>query len=277
MKLTILFVAMLTSLLLLSCNDDDDELKLTKKDGLPSFFEQINQTYNTQIYFSYQDNQITLFKNDDGSTSRYNYESGFPSEIISGPPTNAADGHGETRFIKETDHKIRVEGWGEPSSMLHIREIELDDNGFPVKITDLGSFDRIDGNLIQMREGAKYAKITIDPTTKNLLKREVFKLKNSELIATYSYEYENTPGTMSSIDWPLWLFIYLCDGNSTSYTSSYRQFFNYKNNLIKETAFNKEEGINCTVNYTYTYNQNGYPITATNDRYEVENKVTIRY
>lgn len=273
MKKTTLFAAMLTSLLLLSCNDDDD-LKLTKEEGLPGFFEQND---GTKIYVSYQGNQPTQVKKKNGSATTYKYEGGIPSEIIFTPPKDVADGHGGTSFIKEGDNKIRVESWGEPSSLLYVKEIELDKDKTPVKITNIGAFERGPEGLFKVYDGVEFVKITIDPITKNILKNEVFSLENSELLATYSYEYDNNPGTMSEIDWPLWLFIYYCSDNASYYDSYYRQFFNYKNNLVKETVDNKAESTTYTVNYTYTYSKNGYPVSATNDKFQYENNITIRY
>ncbi|MDR2918539.1 MAG: permease [Tannerella sp.] len=269
MKKTTLLTAMLTSLLLLSCNDDD--LELTKKGGQPSLFEQ----NSTKIYFSYQDNQITQIKKKNGSTIHYTYENGSLSNLSFTPPPNVADGHGSSTFIQESENKIRVESWGEPSFDIHVQEIEVNNN--QVKITEIGSFQQGPDGLTKVYEGKRYTQITLDPATKNILKREVFSIETSELLATYSYEYDNNPGTMSAIDWPLWLRIYFCEDNSFSYYSQYRQYFNYKNNLIKETADNKEENTEYTVNYTYTYNKSGYPITATNDKYQEANKITIRY
>lgn len=273
MKKTTLFAAMLTSLLFLSCNDDDD-LRITKKDGQPSLFE---QSSNTKIYFSYQDNQITQIKRKNGSTAQYTYENGTLSKISFTPPANVADGNGSSTFIQESENKIRVESWGEPSFDIYVKEIEVHNDNNQVTITEIGSFEQGPDGLTKTYEGTKYTQITLDPITKNIIRREVFNIANSELLATYSYEYDNNPGTMSSIDWPLWLHIYLCEDRSYSYYSQERQFFNYKNNLIKETVDNKEENAKYTVNYTYTYNKNGYPITATNDKYQEKNKITIRY
>lgn len=273
MKRITLFVAMLSSILLLSCNDDDD-LKLTKEEGLPGFFEQND---GTKFYVSYLGNQPTQVKRKGGSTTSYEYEEGIPSKIVFTPPKDVADGNGATSFTKEDDNKIRVESWGEPSFDLYVQEIELDEEKNPVRITDIGAFERGPEGLTKVRDGVKYVKITIDPTTKNILKNEVFSLENSELLATYSYEYDNNPGTMSKIDWPLWLFIYYCNNNSSYYNSYYRQFFNYKNNLVKETADDKAESTNYTVNYTYTYNKNGYPVSASNDKSLYENSIVIQY
>lgn len=273
MKKTTLLTAMLTSLLLLSCNDDDDDLELTKKDGQPSMFEQSS----TKIYFSYQNNQITQRKTKNGSTAHYTYENGSLAKISFTPPPNVADGHGSSSFIQESENKIRVESWGEPSFDIHVQEIEVDNANNQVKITEIGSFKQGPDGLTKVYEGTRYTQITLDPFTKNIVKREVFSNETSELLATYSYEYDNNPGTMSSIDWPLWLRIYLCEDYSYSYYSYQRQYFNYKNNLIKEIADNKEENTEYTVNYTYDYNKNGYPTTATNDKYQERNKLTIRY
>lgn len=273
MKRTVLFTTMILSVCLLSCNSDD-ELKLTKKEGQPSLFENNDKS---NMHLSYQNNQITRIKDMGGSMAEYHYENGIPSQIIFSPAKGMIDGNGDTRFIKENDNKIRVESWGEPSPYLHVQEITFDDDQQSVHITDIGSFEYRTDSLYKVREGIRQCKITLDPSTKNILKREEFSLEKSELVATHSYEYDNNPGTMSHIDWPLWLYIYSCESRSTLYDSPNRQFFNYKNNLIKETVDNKAENTSYTVNYTYTHNKNGYPISAANDSHQDQSAITIRY
>ena len=80
--------------------------------------------------------------NQDGFTTTFNYKGDELRGISYAPPSdpNIAERKRLYRFRKE-GNKIIVKQSGEPSmDISYNQEIELDGNGFPTKITDLGAF-----------------------------------------------------------------------------------------------------------------------------------------
>ena len=142
----------------------------------------------------------------------------------------------------------------------------------PVKITDKGIFEYTGGETErkQIREGKYYSLLSIDPTTRNLLKEEVYLLETDAKVATYTYEYENTPGVMSKVDLPVWYYAYR---NHMSYwdNGAGNLYFNYSNNLVKKIIDDDLNEVRKTVEISYEYNQAGFPVRmiCENDMFEI--------
>lgn len=149
------------------------------------------------------------------------------------------------------------------------QEIELDGNGFPTKITDLGAFQITSEGYKKVWDGKYYYALTFEPSTKNLLKLEKFNLEDSTLITTSSFQYSDQPGSMSQVELPLWFFSY----HSLTSGISSRQYLNYRNTLTEETVTDGKTGNTHTTYYKYTYNKNAYPVAVDNG----EEKMDIRY
>lgn len=262
-----------------ACSNDDDNLRTTRVNGMPSSIKyRDNDNEDKQVYFYYQDNRLSRIKEIKGSIMDFNYEDNELASVSTSPEDkNVMDGHGSSSFRKEGSNKIIIESSGEPSFDVYRIELELDDNNFPVKATETGLFSITGPNqLTKVWDGKNYAVFEYDRTTRNLIKQTVYDKKTSDVVATYTYEYDNNPGALSRMELPLWYYAYRAYGNR-DYNYNYSSlFFNYANNLLKETI-NKEETSEADItNYIYQYNNNNTPIVMDNDKNEVKN-MTITY
>lgn len=270
---TIASTAFITaSLALLSCSDNE-AFPQTGKEGCPSSFE-----YEKQGTFglSYQGNQLSQVTAPEGSTTQFSYGGKTLMTVSFAPPAGVADGHGSINFTEAGENKIRMESSGEPGFHLRVEEIELNEFRLPAKITELGIYVRTDEGLKQMAEGKTYISFTYDPSTRNLLKYERFSIQDSTLQATYSFRYDQSPGTMSRIDIPAWFPVYWAYRHGYSSDIYDRQFLNYTNNVVEMAVDDPEKHLQSVSTYQYTYNKNDYPIAASSDAPGAE-KVSIRY
>ncbi len=238
----------------ISCNDDE-EIRLTKENGKPSFIK--FDEYDGDIYFYYEGNHITQIIEEKGAIINFKYINDELASLSMRPTDKEMpDGNVFIEFKKE-DNKIIVESTVDPFFDTIIKEIELDENNIPIKITDKGLYHREE----KLEDGAYYSVLLFDPKTKNLIKEETFDIATSQLIATRTYQYENTPGIFSKTDFPLWFYAYQ---NQNYYHFSLRYYiiyFNYSNNIsnmiIEDSRYNNIEKIN----YNYNYNKDGFPIS----------------
>lgn len=255
---------------LFSCDNDSEGFDFTGKNGLPSAFKTDNQT----IYLSYSGNQLLKMMKKDGSTTSFNYEGNELRSVSFAPPAdpNIADGHGSTDFERE-GNKILVKSCGEPSlDVSYNQEIELDENGLPIKITDLGAFQMTSEGYNKIGDGKNYLILSFDSSTKNLLKLEIFNLEDSRLITTHTFTYNNQPGSMSQVELPLWFFSFWFQKSSYSTGTYPRQFLNHQNTLTEETITDGETGNTQTIHYKYTYNKSSYPVSVDNGEESMEIK-----
>lgn len=266
--LQILFVLVCT--IVVSCSDDDGDLKSTGIDGKPGKvvmkYTDPNST-DTDVFFYYQGDKLTGTKEIKGSVLAFNYKDNELTSVTTSPEDkDVADGHGSTTFNKEGS-KIIIESWGEPSSYSFRWELELDENNIPVKITDLGTYSHLgaNGELSKVRDGEYYSVFAYEQATKNLVKQTIYKISTSTIVATYEYEYDKNPGAISKIGLPLYYYAYKAYLNR-DYRSVYnRLFFNYSNNILKEMV-DTEEG-ESIINYTYQYKKSNTPASMGSDVY----------
>lgn len=258
---TLLFLAGVTS----GCDGDND---FRGENGKPS---SIKSGDNSRVLFSYSNGakQITQIKEIKGSVWDFKYENNMLSSISFSPEDKrVADGHGFTEFIRE-GNKIIIEQTGEPSFDMFKQELESDGDGIPVKITDIGVYSHIgNGEIAKVREGESYSVFTYDLTTKNLLKQTVYNQVTLEVTANYSYEYDNKQGAISKLDLPLWFYAYSAYNNKDYRNGYNRIFFNYSNNVIKETVTNiAEGGQSSVISYNLQYNNDNFPTSMGNNLY----------
>jgi len=257
--------------ILLSCSKDDQP-QLTNVDGKPSCVK-INDYEETNVFFSYQGNRLSEIKEIGGSIQSFNYENeDLLSISVSPEDKRVADGHGYTKFRKESDYKIVVEATGEPNFDMYRHEVELNKNNIPVRITDLGIFGYTgdNGEISRTREGQYYAVFTYGEATNNLIRIVVYDIISSEEVAVYDYEYDSNIGAISKMDLPLWYYAYRAFmGRDYRYRYG-RIFFNYGNNLVKENVFKTDNVTEQnTYNYLYKYNKDNVPISMRSDNGEI--------
>lgn len=239
----------------LSCSDDDN-FPYTGQNGRMSGVKFPDDTF---VQFHYIGSRITQIKDSEGFVSDFSYEGNGPSKITYYPTDDRiADGNGVTSFKREAN-KIRVESWGEPSSSLYVQEIELDENEMPVTITDKGIYEYSADGPVKVEEGNYYAFLTFDPVTRSLLKEEVYSFKTSEMVATFSYEYEETPGVMSKVDLPLWFYAYKMHMSYWENSAS-NLYFNYSQNLTRKVIEDTRNSSHTDIRYSYEYNKSGFPV-----------------
>lgn len=270
----LIMAGVLSLLFLLGCSDNDDELVRTYQEGKPSC---IIAGDNTKTFIYYQGDRISRIKETDGATYNFEYKDNELTSIsFYQTDKNIMDGFGGIHFKRE-GNKIMIESSGAPSFILAVKELELDDNDIPIKMTDMGFYEQTANGLEKMREGKYYTLFHFDDTTKNLLKMETFDIATNKLEASFQLVYDDSYGIMSNLNMPLWFYAYYNHSFYNSYTlkAIFRlPFFNYANNLIKATydiettsyyGYVDLERINeisehGIINYSYMYNKNKYPI-----------------
>lgn len=252
---------------------EKDEHALTGENGRPS-----NVTYvDTSIEYSYTNQRLTQIR-EKGITIRTFHYKGDELDYVSFTPDDPriADGNGSNHFKRE-GNIITIQSWGEPSFNQIEFIMELDEHDLPVKITVNGGYSNNSGTIEKTVEGRQYALFSIDPSTRNLLKQEIFDKQTNERIALYEYEYENTPGAMSKSSLPLWYHIWIAYGLPYASGDDRDLFLNYVNNIrLKKVNDSRYDQPQKTVRYRYTYNKDGFPITQTCDD-GLEEGLSIRY
>ena len=256
---------------LFSC-DNDSFIQTTGKDGRPSAFE-VESGETTGLF--YQGAQLSTMKKKDGSSTGFTYGDRSLLRVSFEPPHGMADGHGDISFLYKDENKIRIESWGEPSFTIRVNEMELDSRKRPVQITELGYFQQTKKGLEQVGEGKEYTLFSYDPTTGLLSGTDKYTLSDGQLLISYRFSYENSPGIMSQVDLPVWFSIYWGTQYLDGHNSIDLQFLNYKSNL-REIKINPQEGDPTVLPLHYTYNKSDYPVTVS-DQQEPANKIRIQY
>lgn len=260
----------------LSCDKNDDNLKLTKENGKPSM---IQKEDGSKVYFYYDGDKLSEIKEIKGSVASYKYENDDLVSVSYAPEDKAvADGHAFTKFQKMDTNKIRIESSGEPSFDVYKWEIDVF-GGLPMRITELGFYssdpDRAESPL---QEGLYYGDFAYDPTMESLLKLTIYNKETNEKVATYTYEYDDKPGAISKIDLPLWYYAYRAYRNR-AYFGDYNKLFDcHVNNILGVTIDEvaPEDDAATEVVWTYDYNDENYPVTQTNNRFDLS-QIRITY
>ena len=268
------FVCLLASLLFFSC-DNDDEFPRTGVPGRPSA---ILYEDGSRSVFSYSGQRLDQIGRPEGGGTDFEYENGELVCLSSFPPPNMADGHGSTRFEQTSDGKILVRSAGEPAlDVFGLKEIELDADGFPVKITDKGYYRASytdkktpEGKMEyilhteQLYPGKSYTLLSFDHATGLLRQQEEYSATDSTLQYRFTYEYDATPGIFSLMRLPNWFWGYQMYSYRMSTNLYCRQFFNYSKNLTRETIFTASDNQTQTLTYSSIYDNNGYPVVISN-------------
>ena len=186
-----------------------------------------------------------------------------------------ADGHAWVHFNKIGDKTYEVSRGGEPSMDIDYREeVTLDTNGLPIRVTFTGIFQQGANQEKQIEEGDRYALLTFDPATRQLLNQEVYD-KESNLLVKYTYEYDNASGSISHLELPMRFLGWWYYSHAYSYDFENIQLLNHRHNITKITSENSE-GKRSSVTYTYKYNKNNFPVFVFCDRWKGK-EVEIRY
>ncbi len=173
MKKTItqILVVLVYSVFIVSCDNDDNDLQVTGINGKPSGIKYDN----TNVFYYYQGSKLSEIKEIKGSISDFRYENNELVSISYSPEDkNVADGIGSTVFRKDANNKIIIESSGAPSFSLYRHELEVNENNIPLKITEVGIYDRTgtNGELSKVMDGKYYAVFTYDSENKNLINTE---------------------------------------------------------------------------------------------------------
>lgn len=247
-----LFIPVL--LLLLSCSDSDDDQGI---DGRPTNITRTTSDGSqVSTRFSYEGGRISKIQEIDFEEV-FKYENG---ELISSysHPLNSqiADGASTKTFTK-SNNTIVVEITAEPSSQIFRYSIYLDDRGFPLRIVYDGIYKYNDEGLLLVESGGYYMTFDYNQTTKVLTKMTKYKYDTTDVLASYTYEYDENVGVFSQANMPTWYYVFSA---SRSASSSYNVLYlNYNHNVLKETI--TENGLSNIANFTYQYNSNKAPIS----------------
>lgn len=257
-----------------SCNKN--EIEPTRLNGKPSMVKQDNQT---KTFFYYTGNKIAKIKEKRGSVYKFNYTGEELTSIdVSPEDRRVEDGIGTSTFTRE-GNKIIIHSSGAPSlDIVAIKELELDANETPVKLTDLGFFRQTSDGLKKEADGTYYTLFTFNPLTGSLWKQKTYDIYTGELTASCSYEYDNASGMLNRVDMPLWFYAYWLHLGKHFYWDPLKALFhNYANNLQTViVSYHKEEEKEMIANYQYQYNQYEYPFFIEND-YPTNSMFTISY
>lgn len=259
-----ILAVLICSIFIVSCDNDDNDLQVTGINGKPSGIKYDN----TNAFFYYQGSKLSRIKEIKGSILDFKYENNELVSISYSPEDKGVqDGIGSTVFRKEGSNKIIIESSGAPSFSLYRHELEVNENNIPIKITEVGIYDRTgtSGELSKVMDGKYYAVFTYDSDNKNLIKQTLYNKSTSEIVTTYDYEYDNNLGIMSKIDLPLWFYAYKAYGARDFRNTYNRIYFNYCNNVIKETISDVSVTRQNVFNYNYQYNKADVPISMGGD------------
>ncbi len=243
-----------TTFYLSSC-DKDESFPTSGIKGLPTAITSDNQT----LRLAYTENRLSELQWSEGSTLRFSYTSHALDNLITLPPKGVADGYGSTTF----EHKgttIQISSSGEPSlDITHRLSMDLDENGIPTRITDLGSFRHSGENQTQEHPGESYTLFTTCPETGSLSKMEIYSRTDSTLLATYTYTYDNRRGMAGLIDLPIW-FPYYWE-YTRRYSNDIREhlFLNRTHNVTQITYTDQRSSTGENLLFTYSYGSDGYP------------------
>lgn len=258
-----------------SCSDNDNS---KSENGKPSFIE-TNQNVKSRIKFYYQDNHISKIVEKEGSTIYFEYNN---NELISLSlcPTNQEimDGNIFIKFSK-VENKIIINKSGDCETST--AEIELNENDIPIKMTYKGlDFPELENSFNP--NISYYSQFTFAPQTSKLLKEEIFYQNYSDIIYSYTYEYEESPGIFNEINLPLWFHAYCCHYARNATTGFELLFANYTNNVLEKNIdlFVDDMILNTRINYVYSYDKCGFPgiITTHNRDKKSDNQIiNIKY
>ncbi|MDR2041049.1 MAG: permease [Tannerella sp.] len=251
-------VIALFSLGTLSCDGEEEG----RPSGKPV---KIKSSDNSGASFSYEGNRLVqMQENGSGSTIAFRYENGELASLSFSPTDpKVADGHGYTRFKREENGKITVESGGEPATdMFRVQEIELDANHFPIKITDLGVYSIGKEGRTKEYDGAYCSLFSWDASTGQLLREEVCEIGTSQVVATYTYKYDNAPGLLSEVDCPLWFYAYWNRERHYALGTYRALFFGYANNLTEVTIDDSPDDRHEVLKYDYDYSPEGFPVAV---------------
>lgn len=272
------FFILLCAIVMVSCSNDDGDFQLTGVNGRPSSIKSQNRGMG-DIFFYYQGNQISSIKQTKGTISQFRYDNNeLVSVDFSPEDKNIADGSGSISFKKEGNNKIIIESLAEPSSNKYRWELELNEDNIPIKITDKGIFS-ISGtseDLSVAGEREYYGVFSYDPVTKSLKSQAIYSIKTGKIVAAYTYEYDSNIGAISKVDLPLWYYAYMVYRSRDSASAYDRLFFNYSNNIVKESIDSDNIAVKDVINYTYKYNKENAPILMKSDRPNTED-LSITY
>ena len=85
---------------------------------------------------------------------------------------------------------------------------------------------------------------------------------NQKLIATRTYEYEDTPGIFSKVDLPLWFYAYINQvGFLLGTNIAYMNYFNNISKTSYEPTEPSDKDKAGEISYNYKYNKDGFPIS----------------
>lgn len=256
-----------------SCSDDND---LKGANGRPSFIK-TDQDQKGNIEFYYQDKCISKIIEEKGSTIHFEYDNDELISISLSPTDpQKADGNIFIKFSREGNKIIAIKSGDCDSST---EEIELDKNNIPIKMKYKGLYFPEFNDYYNY---AYYSSFTFDTQTQKLLKEEIFSENTSDIIYTYTYEYEDSPGIFSEINLPLWFHAYCSHQLRNSTTGIELLFINYMNNISEKNIelLVDDVIISQKINYTYSHNKNGFPnsVTTHNRDEELDNfTASIKY
>lgn len=259
----VMFAAVTAVLLSFSSCDDDENLNLTGINGMPGSMQcdKNGEDYDENIKFYYQGDRLTklVVKGGMGNIFNFNYEGTELVSFSTSPEDKrVADGNGSTKFKKE-GNIITIESSGEPSFDVYIKEMELDENGRPIKITDKGMY--LPGPDREKEEDGVYYTEFIYDDSGNLTRMDKFTIADSEMVEYCTFKYDDAPGVMNKMNTPLWFKTYWNYTHSYTTSGYSKMFLNHVNN-VTEMFKQNEDGLRWTETYTYTYNKEGFPVSV---------------
>lgn len=272
------FFALLCAIVMVSCSNDDGDLQLTGVKGRPSSIKNKNPGMG-DIFFFYHGDRLSVIEETKGKISNFKYENNeLVSVDFSQGDKNIVYSFVSISFKKENGNKIIIEAWTKSFSHKLSWELEIDKNNIPVRITDRGidSASGINGEFTKIREGEHYGVFSYDPVTKSLKSQAIYSIKTGKIVAAYTYEYDSNIGTISKVDLPLWYYAYMVYRSRDSASAYDRLFFNYSNNIVKESIDSDNIAVKDVINYTYKYNKENAPILMKSDRPNTED-LSITY
>lgn len=266
----------LTSTAFTSCDSDENsptkEITVeTKTNGKPSKIGiKLSQTDNYSTYYFYDGDKRSK-EIAGNSTFIYEYKGDDLSKLST---LNSDDKINKSVSFNRDDKTITEDSSNDPFYSHIISQIDLNNEGLPTQYkyvknqTIIG--DKTEESVTT--QGRYYMVNTFDNLSR-LTRQDVYALDTDKLTQTIAFTYEETPGIMSKSGLPTWVNLYKINNtpNTPIPRSVYRDvsdiflYLCYVNNVssMKFSYFGAESTDTYEITYTYKYNVDGYPISAT--------------
>ena len=254
MKTTIRLLLLIFITGINSCgSEDDNSIVNSVANKKPKTIEYENRVFCSYSYTN--DNKLSKIINYHSNNNIHTYDIYYsenePTECVHTYTADPDAGFVKVKFEKIASNKILATVVSSKNTnSIHL--IILNDKGLPIKINDIEDGISIESEGYCVREFFYY------PNTPII--RQIRMSNKYSTGSTYTYEYDNYPGMMCSINNPIWFMMYYKE-----MISGGNEFMCYVNNVAKVMySYRSSSGTLYTdiaYDSQYTYDDDNFPIS----------------